>query len=445
MKLGFDGVKLLTITPSLYRSNQVAETLLTKYMKLVKTRWIILILVFIATGLNFLDRQVLSITIIKIQKEFQLTDFQYGMINTSFLISYALMFTIAGRLTDIFGAKLGLALSVAVWSLASCLHGFMGNFYHLVMLRFLLGVGEGGCFPAAAKTVNELFEKEKRGFANGIAIGGSAMGAVLAPPLTIWLSNEMGWRWSFVIPGIIGIVWVFIWVFIPWKKRNFEGRQNFKEPEVKSGKIPFVKVLTNKYALIFLVIRFLLDPVFYFIMFWIPKYLNEERNVPFDEIGRLLWIPFLALGFSNMIGGYISDKLLLAGFSINKARKIVMGMAAALTLGAMFVQGVSSVGWAIGLMSLLMFAHGFWITNYITAISDMFGSVATSTVVGLTGTAGAIAGIIVNPLIGLAVQNFSYAPLWIVCGLMYPLAFLILMVFIPKIKPIDLAYNNRKY
>jgi ACS family hexuronate transporter-like MFS transporter len=404
-----------------------------------KIRWIILILVFIATGLNFLDRQVLSITIIKIQKEFHLTDVQYGMVNTSFLISYALMFTIGGRLTDKFGAKLGLAFSVGVWSIASCLHGFMDTFYQLILFRFLLGVGEGGCFPAAAKTVNELFEKKERGFANGIAIGGSAMGAVLAPPLTIWIANQMGWRWSFIIPGIVGLVWLVVWVIIPWNKKRIARQQETSLQQtalVSSKPVPFLKILTNKYAIVFLVIRFLLDPVFYFIMFWIPKYLNEERNVSFDEVGRLLWIPFLALGLSNMIGGYFSDKLLKVGFSINKARKTVMGIAAFLTLGAMFVQGVSSVTWAIGLMSLLMFAHGFWITNYITSISDVFGNTATSTVVGLSGTAGAIAGIILNPLIGLVVQNYSYNPLWIICGLMYPLAFLILMVFIPKIKPI---------
>lgn len=398
-----------------------------------RTQWIILILVFIATGLNFLDRQVLSITIIKIQKEFNLSDVQYGMINTSFLISYALMFTIGGRLTDRFGAKLGLAFSVGVWSLASGLHGVMNSFYQLVLFRFLLGVGEGGCFPAAAKTVNELFEKKERGFANGVAIGGSAMGAVLAPPLTIWISNEMGWRWSFIIPGIIGVVWFFVWILIPWRKEKMGEGLIVTLPQPEKS-IPFLKILTNRYAIVFLVIRFLLDPVFYFIMFWIPKYLNEERNVSFDEIGRLLWIPFLALGLSNMLGGYFSDKLIKRNFSINHARKTVMGLAAFLTLGAIFVQGVSSVGWAIGLMSLLMFAHGFWITNYITSISDVFGNRATSTVIGLTGTAGAIAGIIVNPLIGAVVQNFSYTPLWIVCGLMYPLAFGILMVFIPQIK-----------
>ena len=404
-------------------------------------RWLILIMVFIATGLNFLDRQVLSITIIKIQKEFNLNDVQYGMINTSFLISYALMFTIGGRLTELFGGKIGLGFSVLIWSVASTLHGVIDSFYQLLIFRFLLGVGEGGCFPAAAKTVSELFEKKDRAFANGIAIGGSAIGAVLAPPLTILISNSFGWRWSFIIPGAVGLVWVIFWVIIPWKINKISVAENIAIKKEKT--ISFLKILSNKTALVFLVIRFLLDPVFYFIMFWIPKYLNEQRNVSFDEIGRLLWIPFLALGLSNILGGWISDRLTKNGVSINRARKIVMGIAAVLTLSAIMVQSVSSVALAITLMSLLMFAHGFWITNYITAISDVFGNNGTSTVVGLSGTAGALSGLLINPLIGLVVQHYSYDPLWIICGLMYPLAFLILLRFIPKISPVkeDLAVS----
>ncbi|SDK19014.1 MFS transporter, ACS family, hexuronate transporter [Pedobacter sp. ok626] len=403
-------------------------------------RWLILIMVFVATGLNFLDRQVLSITIIKIQKEFNLDDVQYGMINTSFLISYALMFTIGGRLTELFGGKIGLGFSVLIWSVASALHGVIDSFYQLLIFRFLLGVGEGGCFPAAAKTVSELFEKKERAFANGIAIGGSAIGAVLAPPLTILISNSFGWRWSFIIPGVVGILWVICWVIIPWKS----SRTPEITPVKKEKAISFLKILSNKTALVFLLIRFLLDPVFYFIMFWIPKYLNEQRNVSFDEIGKLLWIPFLALGISNILGGWISDRLTKNGISINRARKIVMGIAATLTLSAIMVQSVSSVTLAITLMSLLMFAHGFWITNYITAISDVFGTNGTSTVVGLSGTAGAISGLLINPLIGLVVQHYSYDPLWIICGLMYPLAFLILLKFIPKISPLkeELALSH---
>lgn len=202
-------------------------------------------------------------------------------------------------------------------------------------------------------------------------------------------------------------------------------------------KVPLKNIIRNRYAFTFILIRFLLDPVFYFLMFWVPKYLNEERDLSFERVGELFWIPFLALGLSNILGGWFSDKLIAANLSVNAARKLVMGLAAGITLVAPFISWVSSVELAIGLMSILMLAHGFWITNYITAISDVFGRHATSTVVGFSGTAGAISGMILNPFIGYIITNYSYSPLWIVSGLMYPLAFVILMVFIPKIKPIE--------
>ena len=398
------------------------------------TPWVILSLLFAATGLSFLDRQVLSMTIIKIQAEFKFSDVQYGIVNTSFLISYALMFTIGGRLIDKVGSKLGLALAVGIWSVASSLHGMMNSFYQLVVFRFLLGVGEGGCFPGVAKTVYEWFDEKKRALANGIAIGGSAMGAVIAPPLIILISKHFGWRWSFVIPGLIGIIWVIVWVYIPWGKKSHSN--NIQRPTLQYS-IPFFSILKNKAALIFILIRFMLDPVMYFIMFWVPKYLHEERNISFERIGNLFWIPFLALGISNIVGGWFSDKLVKNRFSINHARKTVMGIAAFLTIAAPFIAWVSTIEMAVALMAVVTFAHGFWITNYITAISDIFGTHATSTVVGLSGTAGAIAGLIINPIIGLIVQNYSYTPVWIISGFMYPLAFILFISFIPRIRPLN--------
>lgn len=406
-------------------------------------RWFILILVFVATGLNFLDRQVLSMMIIKIQEEFNISDVEYGMVNTSFLISYAIMFTVGGRLIDKFGGKLGMALSVGVWSVATSLHGVMTGFGQLLAFRFLLGVGEGACFPGAAKTVYEWFGKKERGMANGIAIGGSAIGAVLAPPLTMLIASNYGWRWGFILPGIIGIVWVLVWVLIPWRK---QGRAKAVEelPQEKPVSVPFITLLKNKEAFAFILIRFLLDPVFYFLMFWVPKYLNEERGLSFERIGELFWIPFLALGVSNIAGGWFSDKLVARNLSVDKSRKIVMGVAAMITLVAPMIAWVSSVNVAILLMAILMLAHGFWITNYITAISDVFGKYATSTVVGLSGTAGAVAGMLINPLMGLVIQNYSYTPLWVVAGVMYPLAFLLLLILVPRIRPVAFGTVTQK-
>lgn len=397
--------------------------------------WIIVFLLFIATGLSFLDRQVLSMTIIKIQDEFKFSDVQYGVVNTSFLISYAIMFTVGGRLMDSIGSKLGLAIAVAVWSLANVLHGVMTGFYQLVAFRFLLGLGEGGCFPGAAKTVYLWFDEKKRAMANGIAIGGSAIGAVIAPPLTILLSGAFGWRWSFVIPGLVGIIWVIAWLGLPWaKNQHLLSSRNASS----SPRRPFKAFLKNREAIIFILIRFLLDPILYFIMFWAPKYLSSERHISFERIGNLFWIPFLALGLSNIIGGWLSDQLVKQGMSINMARKVVMGVAALLTIAAPFIATVQSVEMAVALMAVVMFAHGFWITNYITSISDIFGANGTSTVVGLSGTAGAISALIINPFIGWLIQHYSYTPIWVVSGIMYPLAFVIMIYFIPKIRPLPI-------
>lgn len=196
------------------------------------------------------------------------------------------------------------------------------------------------------------------------------------------------------------------------------------------------KILSTRQAWALIITRFLLDPVFYFFMFWIPKYLNAERDVSFERVGELLWIPFFALEISNMFGGWVSDRLIKSGINPGKARKSVMGIAALLTMTAPLTTTVSGVGMAIFFMSVIMFAHGFWITNYITITSELFGKNATSTVVGMAGSAGAIAGLIINPLIGVVVQNYSYLPLWIISGILYPLAFILLIISIKKVQPL---------
>ncbi len=402
------------------------------YMKLNSIRWFVVSMVFVATGLSFLDRQVLSIAIIKIQKEFNFSDVEYGWVNTSFLVSYALMFTLGGWLIDRIGAKKGLAAAVGLWSVANALHGVMTNLPQLLTFRFFLGMGEGACFPGAAKTVYDWFDKKERAFANGIAIGGSAIGAVIAPPLTIWISEYYGWRAGFVIPGLAGIAWVAIWLAIPWKKALSHQIVQIEKKETT----PLLALFAFRQTWVFIFMRFVLDPVMYFMMFWIPKYLSEVRHVPFKEIGNLFWVPFLALGISNILGGFISDKLVKSGYSVNKARKTVMGIAAALTLAVPLTAYVSSLYLAVGFMALYMFAHGFWITNYITAISDVFGQRATSTVVGLSGTAGAISGLLLNPLIGKIVQEYAYTPMWIASGILYPVVYIAFILLIPRIQSV---------
>lgn len=394
---------------------------------------------FVATALSFLDRQVLSVVIVKIKDELTISDTAYGIINTGFLISYAIMFTLGGVLIDRFGSRKGLAISVGIWSFASALHSLASSVGHFAFFRFLLGLGEGGAFPGAIRAVVEWVPKNKQALANGIAIGGSALGAVIAPPLCVQLIKVMGWRGIFVVTGIIGLIWIILWLWLPKLADQQEGQTESVEKENTSNlwadlwqRIKFLFKIRDVW--VFVLVRFFLDPIFYFYMFWIPKYLSEFRGVSFERIGSLFWIPFLMLGISNIIGGYLSDYILKKSKSLNIARKSVMGLAACLTIPAVFVQYVSTTEMVIVIMSTVFFAHGLWITNYITAISDIFGKSITSTVVGVSGTAGALSALIVNPLMGVIISSFSYDPLWIYAGLMYGLAFGAIMILIPNIK-----------
>lgn len=406
-----------------------------------KTRysyWVIIGLLLLATSLSFLDRQVLSVSILKIKEDLSITDIDYGFINSGFLASYAIMFTLGGVLIDRYGSRLGLAFSVGFWSFATLLHSVSNSVFQFGLFRFLLGVGEGGCFPGAIKAVMEWVPKNKHALANGIAIGGSAIGAVVAPPLCVYLLGIVGWRAVFLVTGGFGFIWLITWlVFTKEKKHDLPQSENEIEYDGEVKRYKITALLKNKEVKVFVAIRFILDPILYFYMFWIPKYLNTSHSLSLEVIGGILWIPFLALGIANIFGGWLSDFVFRKTTSLNFSRKLIMGVAAALTIPIVFVGFIHSYSIIIVLMTLAFFAHGLWITNYITSISDVFGKRVTSTVVGLSGSAGAVSALLLNPLIGYVVKNYSYSPLWWYAGMMYPLAFILLLKFIPRIEMID--------
>jgi MFS transporter, ACS family, hexuronate transporter len=399
--------------------------------------WIIVALLLLATSLSFLDRQVLSISILRIKEDLNISSIEYGFINTGFLIGYALMFTLGGILIDRFGSRLGLGLSVGFWSFATALHSIANSVVHFGVFRFLLGLGEGGCFPGAIKAVIEWVPKTKHALANGIAIGGSAIGAVVAPPLSVYLLGIVGWRAVFLITGSFGFIWLAVWlIFTKGQAKPIMQQQDQNSQETKSKKpgIKLSAILKNKEALVFIGMRFFLDPIFYFYMFWIPKYLNEYHSLSLGTIGRILWIPFLALGIANILGGWFSDMVFIRTSNLNLARKLVMGIAAALTIPLISIGMIHSTVLVMVLVSLAFFAHGLWITNYITAIGDVFGEHATSTVVGLSGSAGAVLALVLNPVIGYVVANYSYNPMWWYAGIMYPIVFAGFIWLIPQIR-----------
>ncbi|MBK8504954.1 MAG: MFS transporter [Saprospiraceae bacterium] len=406
--------------------------------------WVVVFLAFVATALSFLDRQVLSVSIIKIKEDFAISDTDYGFINTGFLISYAVMFTLGGILIDRYGSRWGLALSVGFWSLATVLHSVATNAFHFMSFRFLLGLGEGGAFPGAVKAVVEWVPKKRQALANGIAIGGAALGAVVAPPLCVYLIAYVGWRGVFVITGVFGFVWVVVWWLFTKDRSTYGNREEVVEGAATKFEVrDIVNILAIKEVWIFIIIRFVLDPIFYFYMFWIPKYLNEVQSIDLNRIGQLFWIPFLGLGISNILGGYLSDEIYKKTNSLNLARKSIMGIAALMTFSVLFVQNLTSGEWVIFMLFIAFFAHGFWITNYITAISDLFGKTRTSTIIGLSGSAGALSSLIINPLMGVIISKYTYQPLWIYAGSMYAVAFVFFIFSIPEIKSINFVKQDK--
>jgi ACS family hexuronate transporter-like MFS transporter len=386
-------------------------------------RWLLCWLLFLATALSFLDRQVLSVLAPTITAEFGMSNTAYSRVVFAFVLSYTVMFSVGGRVVDWLGTRVGMALAVGVWSIASAAHALVGGTAGLAGARFLLGFGEGACFPAATKGAVEWFPIEKRVLAIGIANGGSAFGAVVAPPLTAVLASRFGWRGAFVATGLFGLLWVAAWM------AAFRLAPDLKAPARGPAEtaLPLRELLADSRVRYILLARFLFDPVFYFYMFWIPQYLSRERGFSLEQIGSYYWIPFLVLGVSNILSGRVSDRLVRGGWSPRRARATLLTIAAFLTPVSCLAWIAPSAEWAIALMSVLMLAHGFWISNFLGTLSDLFPAKAIATVTGLSGTAGGIGGMLSNLAVGPAVDRFSFAPAFVISGLLYPAALGILL------------------
>lgn len=365
-----------------------------------------------------------------------MTNEAYARVTTAFLISYSVMFLVGGWLCDLLGTRLGLGLSVLFWSLASGVHGLVRGPLELGMARFLLGAGEGACFPGVTKAVAEWFPKSQRARATGIAIGGVSLGAVVAPPLVIGLVTSFGWREVFLLTFLMGGLWTIVWFAFYGKvgkrESSAEPTPSEYDKSEKSEHVSLWRVLMRRDTVGMALARFLVDPVFYLYMFWIPQYLSTERGLSLTAIGSLTWIPFFALGVSNIAGGACSDRLVSRGTSAITARKAIMGAAAFVTMASGLVAFSPNVTIAITLMAILMLAHGFWITNYITLIGDRFPAGQVATVVGITGMAGTIGGIFASPVIGWVADHLGFSPIWLASGCLYPLAFIVILLTVRK-------------
>jgi ACS family hexuronate transporter-like MFS transporter len=397
-------------------------------------RWYIAGLLCLATALNYLDRQTLSILANTIQNELKLTDVQYSLITSSFLASYTAMYAVSGRLLDRFGTRLGFSLSVAAWSAANMLHALARTALQFSFFRFLLGIGESANFPAGVKVVSEWFPMRERALAVGIFNSGSSIGAAIAAPLVSLVALQWGWRWAFVVTGAIGFIWVLAWVrlyHLPHAHPRLSGAERrvvlsdeAVESEGNSSAIPLSRLLSMKETWGCVSARVFIDPVTYFLVFWIPKYLQKEQGFTLASVGAYAWIPYFALAIGTIVGGAIPHRLIARGWSVNRARKTVMFLSSCF-IPLCYLVLTRGGGPVVAMVAIsgLMFGHGAW--GNITIPAEVFPKTVVGTVSGIGGTLGGLAGIATQLSIGWMVQNVSFTPVFVACGSMYMVSFIL--------------------
>jgi ACS family hexuronate transporter-like MFS transporter len=416
-------------------------------------RWTICALLFLASTINYVDRQTIAVLKPDLQNVLHWSESDYGWIVFAFQLAYALMFTVAGVVMDWLGTRLGYAISIAWWSVAAMAHALARGAISFGAARFLLGAGEAGNFPAAIKAVAEWFPKRERALATGVFNAGPTVGAVIAPPLIVWLTLRWGWRAAFIFTGALGFLWLFFWLAVyrlpgrhPWITSDelelIEGGEG--EPEAATtARIPWRKILAYRQARGFILAKFISDPIWWFYIFWLPSYLKQGRGFTLQEIGLFGWIPFLVSGVGSVAGGWLSGFFLKRGWPLTRARKAAMAICAFSMPSGIVAVFAHNIVWALALISVSLAAHQGWSANVYTLASDMFPKRDVGSVTGLGGTGGAVGGMILALAAGYTLQWFhTYVPLFIVAGIMHPLAFGLVHWMIPRIEPVVIVNSE---
>jgi ACS family hexuronate transporter-like MFS transporter len=400
-----------------------------------RTRWYAVALVTVAIAISYFDRQTLPVAISAIQKNIPISNQQFSYLQTSFLLSYAALYAIGGRLLDRLGTKRGFMLIMLWWSFACALHGLASGFMLLLVARFLLGMGEGGAFPAAIRVVAEWVPAEERSTAVGFINAGTAVGSVLAPPLIGFVLLHQGWRAVFVAAGAVGLAWV-VWWLLTYKSNMLTLSSNTLDARMLAQQLSFKEVISihSVQALVFA--KFMSDSAWYFLLFWLPKYLYDARGFDIKHVSYYAWIPYAASGVGSFLGGLFSSGLLKKGYSLDTARKVALGCSAVFMPVVMLVPLVP-VQWAILLFSIAFFCQQSWSGLIMTVPADIFPLSAVGTVSGLVGFGGAIGGAIFGIVAGyLLGHGFGYGTLFVLVGTFHLIGFLAIMLFAGRIQPL---------
>jgi MFS transporter, ACS family, hexuronate transporter len=383
-----------------------------------KFRWAILALLFAATVLNYVDRQTLSILASQVQKDLGIDDAGYARIVQYFLIAYALSYLGAGWVTDKLGAKVTLALFLGWWSLANMATGLVRNAAQLGFARLMLGIGEPGVYTAGPKAVAEHFAPEQRGFAIGVYTAGAMVGATIAPPLIAFLALQYGWRAAFVITGAAGFVWLAVWLVV---YRSPEGT----EPARTKEPIRWGPILRDRSVWGLAAARLIADPVWYFYLFWFPKYLTDDRGMSLVQLASVAWIVYLAADIGSIGGGLFSGRLIRAGIAPQRSRIIAMGCAAVLAPLGMLIALHLQIGPTLALGALVAFAHLVFQINIGALVVDRYPMSHVATVFGLIAAGSALGGFASTHLVGQLASTRDYDQIFLLMGALHPVAWLV--------------------
>lgn len=405
-------------------------------------RWYICTLLFFAATINYLDRQVIGILKPTLEKEFGWTEIDYSNIVFWFQTAYALGLLLVGRVMDWMGTRKGFSLAVIFWSLAAAGHALARSVFGFGVARFTLGLGESGNFPASIKTVAEWFPKKERALATGIFNAGTNVGVLAAAAIVPWVTASFGWKWAFIVTGLVGFVWLAFWWAI---YRHPDDHPNLSEEErahIQSDppdpdvKIPWLKLFPHRQTWAFAVGKFMTDPIWWVYLFWLPSFLNNKYGIDLKSVALPLIIVYLIADVGSVAGGWLSSSLIQRGWTINRARKTAMLICAVSVTPIVFAAQASNVWVAVLLVGLAAAAHQGWSANIFTTASDMFPRRAIGSVVGIGGMAGAIGGMIIAKVVGYILEwtGGNYVPIFIIAASAYLVALLVIHLLAPNLE-----------
>lgn len=396
-------------------------------------RWRICALLFFATTINYVDRQVLGVLAPDLQKIIGWNEIQYGYIVTAFQAAYALGMLVVGGFIDRVGTRIGYAVAIGVWSLSAMSHALVQSIFGFAMVRFFLGLGESGNFPAAIKTVAEWFPLKDRALATGIFNSGSNVGAIVAPLVVPWIAVRFGWQSAFLFTGVFSALWLLAWLTV-YRKPKASELTEAVEPVTK---ISWARLLPHRQTWAFVIAKFMTDPIWWCFLFWLPKFFSSQHGLTLTQLGPPLVAIYVMADAGSIAGGWLAARLMKLGWSVNAARKTAMLCCAITVTPVVFAAKVQSEWAAVALIGLAAASHQGWSANLFTLASDMFPRRAVASVVGIGGFGGAVGGMLIATFTGFILQlTGSYVSVFVIAGSAYLLALAVVHLLAPKI---DLA------